>query len=150
MDGIGTGLVHGLAGGDVIRDLFVGEGEKADCGDFGGDFDAFGGDDGNAGDDAMGATGEQTQDAGCFGGAIGLAEDVAVECDGGIGAEDHRRWGRVIDGELVEDGLCFVAGETSDVGDGVFIGEGIFRDVSGMDFEKEAGLGKEFAAARRG
>jgi hypothetical protein len=40
-----------------------------------------------------------------------------------------------------------LAGEAGDVGDGVFVGEGIFRDVGGMDPEGEAGLGEEFAAA---
>jgi hypothetical protein len=42
-----------------------------------------------------------------------------------------------------------LAGEASDVGDGVLVGEGIFRDVGGMDREGEAGLGEEFAAAWR-
>jgi hypothetical protein len=40
-----------------------------------------------------------------------------------------------------------LAGEASDVGDGVFVGEGIFGDVGGMDREGEAGLDEEFAAA---
>ena len=47
-----------------------------------------GGDEGDAGDDAMGAAGEQAQHAGGVGGVFGLAEDVVVEGDGGVGAED--------------------------------------------------------------
>jgi len=49
-------------------------------------------------------------------------------------------------GKFVEDGFGFLAGEAGDVGDGVFVGEGIFVDVGGVDGECEAGLGEEFAA----
>jgi hypothetical protein len=52
--------------------------------------------------------------------------------------------------DLVVNGLGFFAGEAGDVGDGVFVGVGVFRDVGGMDFECEAGLGEEFAAAGGG
>ena len=41
LDGVGAGLVHGLAGGNVGGDLFVGEGEEADRRGFGGYFDAL-------------------------------------------------------------------------------------------------------------
>ena len=49
---------------------------------------ALGSDEGNAGDDSMGAAGEQAQDAGGVGGVFGLAEDLIIEGDGGIGAQD--------------------------------------------------------------
>jgi hypothetical protein len=49
--------------------------------------------------------------------------------------------------EVGEDGFGFLAGEAGDVGDGVFVEEGVFRDVGGMDSKGEAGLGEEFAAA---
>ena len=52
--------------------------------------------------------------------------------------------------DLVVNGLGFFAGEAGDVGDGVFAGGGIFRDVGGVDLKCEAGLGEEFAAAWRG
>jgi len=52
--------------------------------------------------------------------------------------------------EFVEDGLGFFAGEARDTGDGVFVGQRVFGDVSGMDGEGVAGLGEEFAAAGRG
>jgi hypothetical protein len=38
-------------------------------------------------------------------------------------------------------------GEAGDVGDGVFFGKGIFRDMGGVDLKDKAGLGEEFAAA---
>ena len=88
LDGVCAGLVHGLAGGDIGGDVGVGEGEEADGGDFGGDFGAGGGDDGDAGDDVMGAAGEKTEHAGGIGGVFGLGEDVVVEGDGGVGAQD--------------------------------------------------------------
>jgi hypothetical protein len=43
-----------------------------------------GGDEGDAGDDAMSAAGEETQHAGGVGGGIWFAEDVVVEGDGGV------------------------------------------------------------------
>ena len=49
---------------------------------------ALRGDQGDAGDDAMGAAGEQAQDAGGVGGVFGLAQDVVVESDCGIGSQD--------------------------------------------------------------
>ena len=88
LDGVGSGFVHGLSGGDVGFNFFIGEGEEADAGDFGGDLSAVGGDDGDAGDDLVGTAGEKAQHAGGVGWAFGLAEDVVVEGDGGVGAED--------------------------------------------------------------
>jgi hypothetical protein len=49
---------------------------------------------------------------------------------------------------LVEDGFGFLAGEADYVGDGIFVGSGVFGDVGGMDRKLEAGLGQEIAAAR--
>ena len=53
-------------------------------------------------------------------------------------------------GKFGVGGICFFAGEADDVGGGVFVGEGVFGDVGGTDFEREAGLGEEFAAAGGG
>ena len=110
----------------------------------------LGGDQGDAGDDAMGAAGEQAQHAGGVGGVFGLAEDLIVEGDGGVGAEDDLQWVGCFGREFREDGLGFLAGQAGYVGDGVFVGVGIFRDVGGMDLKCEAGLGEEFAATGRG
>jgi hypothetical protein len=52
--------------------------------------------------------------------------------------------------DFVVDGLGFFAGETGDVGCGVFVGDGVFGDVSGMDLEGIAGLSEKFASAGRG
>jgi hypothetical protein len=51
---------------------------------------------------------------------------------------------------LAEDSFGFFAGEADDEGDGVFVGAGFLGDVGGVDFEGEAGLGEEFAAAGGG
>jgi hypothetical protein len=63
-----------------------------DGGDFGGDFGGGCGDQRDAGENAMGASGEQAEHSGGVGGAFGLAEDVVVESDGGVRAE-HLRCG---------------------------------------------------------
>ena len=60
-------------------------------------------------------------------------------------------WGtRNFGGEFGEYGFGFLVGEAGDVGDGVFVWEGVFGNVGGVDLEREAGLGEEFAAAGRG
>ena len=60
--------------------------QEGDARDFGGYLGVLCGDDGDAGDDAMGAAGEETQHAGGVGGVFRLAEDLVVEGDGGVGA----------------------------------------------------------------
>ena len=155
LDGVGSRLVHGLAGGDIAGDVLIGKGEELDGGGFCGYFDVVGGNEGDAGDDAMGAAGEKTEHAGGVGGVFGLAEDVIVEGYGGVGAQ-HLQWGRrslvARSGfcDFGEDGFGFFAGQAGDVGDGVFVGVRVFGDVGGVDLEREAGLGEEFAAARGG
>jgi len=111
----------------------------------------------------MGAAGEETQHACGVGGVGGLAEDVVVEGDDGVGGEYHLRLGRrhlqcgrrsllarTSFCDFAENSFGFFAGEASDVGDGVFVGEGILGNVGGMNGERVAGLGEEFAASRRG
>jgi hypothetical protein len=127
-----------------------------------------GSDEGDAGDDAVCAAGEKTEHTGSVGGVLGLAEDQVVKSDGGVGAEDDegvavevrgipgpkiRTWGThkfVVGGEFVKDGLGFFAGQTGDVGGGIFAGKRIFGDVGRVDLERETGLGEEFAPAWRG
>jgi hypothetical protein len=46
-----------------------------------------------------------------------------------------------------KDGLGLFAGQTGYVGDGIFVGVGIFGDVGGKDLKGETGLGEEFAAS---
>jgi len=88
LDGVCSGFVHGLASGDVVGDLGVGEGEELYGGDFRGDFGAVGGDEGYAGDDAVGSAGEKAEHAGGVGGVFGFAEDLVVEDYGCVGAQD--------------------------------------------------------------
>jgi hypothetical protein len=88
LDGVGAGFVHGLAGGDVGGYFFVGQSQEGDGGDFGGYFSVGGGDHGDAGDDAVGAAGKKTEHAGGVGCVLRLAENLAVEGYGGVGAED--------------------------------------------------------------
>ena len=52
--------------------------------------------------------------------------------------------------EFVVDGLGFFAGEAGDIGDGIFAGDWVFGDLRGMDLERKAGLGEQFAASGRG
>jgi len=86
LDGVGSGLVHGLAGSDVGGDFLFGKcAEGYGCG-FGADLGGGCGDEGDAGDDLMGAAGEETQHAGGVGGVGGLAEDLVVEGYDGVGS----------------------------------------------------------------
>jgi len=84
LDCIGTGFVHGLAGGDVGSDFFFRQGEKADAGDLGGDFGVVCGDDGDTGDDAMGAARKKAQHAGGVVGVDRFGQDLVVDDDGGV------------------------------------------------------------------
>ena len=60
-------------------------------------------------------------------------------------------WGtRGFVGEFGKYCFGFFSGEAGDVGDGVFVGQRVLGDVGGMDLERVASLGEEFAAARRG
>jgi hypothetical protein len=84
LDGVGSGFVGGLAGGDVVADFLFGEGEELDCCYFGSYFGARGTDDGYAGDDAVGATGEEAEHSGGVFVVFRFAEDVIVEGNGGV------------------------------------------------------------------
>ena len=99
----------------------------------------------------MGAAAEELQHPVGVVGAGGLAEDMAVADDAGVGAEDDERvFGRVERAAEIPDGLSLLFGEALDVGGGDLVRESIFVDVGGVDSENETRLGEEFAAARRG
>ena len=151
LDGVGAGLVHGFAGGDVGGDLFIVNREEFDGGDFGGDLGAGGGDDRDPGNDAVRAAAEAAQHARGVRGVFGLCEDLAVDSDGGVGAEHRRRAaGDVLIGEHAVDGFGLLAREAGDVGDGILAWADVFRDVGRGDVEPEARLRQELSAARRG
>ena len=52
--------------------------------------------------------------------------------------------------ELPVDHLGFFASQARDVGDGIFAGKRIFRNVRGMDSKMVAGLQEQIAATGRG
>jgi len=91
----------------------------------------------------MGASAEEAEHAGGVFRIFWLAENLVVEGDRGVRAED----GEVGFGEFAVDGFGFLTGQAGDVGDWVFARRGIFRDVGGMDAKGEAGLSQEFFAA---
>ena len=93
LDGVSSGFVSGLAGGDVIGDVLIGEREEMDDGDLGDGLNGLCGDEGDAGDDAMGATGEQAQHARGVSWLFGFAKDLVVDGNGGVGTEDDQRVG---------------------------------------------------------
>jgi hypothetical protein len=113
----------------------------------------------------MSAAREQAQHAGGVGRAGGFAENVAVEGNGGIGAENHEL-GKLAGIEVrgipgpgigtcgthsfLENSFGLFAGQAGDVGDGVFTGPGVLGNVGGVDHESVSSLGEEFAAAGRG
>jgi len=91
LDGVGSSFVEGVAGGDVVGDLGVCEDVDGDLCDFdvADDFGAGGG--GDTGEDGVGATTEKLQHAVGVVGAGGLAQNVTVAHDAGVGAEDDER-----------------------------------------------------------
>lgn len=88
LDGVGAGFVHRLFGGNVSGDAGVREGEEVDGGGLVGGAGGVRSDESDAGEDFVDAAGEEAQHAGSVIGVYGLAEDVAVEGDGGVGAQD--------------------------------------------------------------
>ena len=149
---IGPGLVHGLAGGDVGSNFFFGQGEEADAGDFCSDLGPLRGDNGDAGDGAVSAAGEQPNHACGVGGIRRFSQDLIVEGDGGVGAH-HLRWGgrsrvaRTCICYFREDCFGLLTRKADDVSDGVLVGEWVLRNVRRVDSESVSSLGEQFAAA---
>lgn len=141
LDAIGSGFVEGVAGGQVVGEVFVGDGGEEDGGGF--DVGEAGGgcDDGDAGVDLVSAAGEGAEHVLGVGEVGGFVEDLGVEDDGGVGAEDGGVGVECVEGE------GFFEGEALDVVSGKFVGAEGFVDVRGEDVEAQAGLGEEVAAA---
>ncbi len=73
----------------------------------------------------MRAAGEHPQHARSIGGVLGFREDVAVEGDGGVGAEnDHMRWGGTVGRHLRKDRQRFFPRQADDIGDRILTGRG--------------------------
>src|SRR5579871_2985180 len=97
----------------------------------------------------MAAAGEQAEHARCIGCIFRLPENLAVDSDGSIGAEDDKiATIRGVSRKLVECGLRFFACEACHVGNGVFAGKQIFSYMRGMNLKGKAGLREQFAPAR--
>ena len=95
----------------------------------------------------MGLAGEQAEHAGGIGCVLWFSEDLFVDDDYGVRAENE---GVRRDGVSSGDGLGLFTGETGDEANRVFAGLAEFGDIGGNDLESEAGLREKFAAARRG
>jgi hypothetical protein len=148
LDAVGAGLVEGVAGGEVVGEVFVGDGGEENAGGFDVSFVGGGGDDSDAGVDLVDAVGEGAEHALGVGEVCGFVEDFVVgiggENDGGVGAEDGGVGVEGVEGE----GL--LEGKALDVNGGEFVGVEGFVDVRGEDVEAQTGLGEEVAAAGGG
>ena len=147
LDGVGTGFVVRLTGGEVTRD-FVG-GELGDVDEGGFDEGAAVGvgetDECDAGDDGVGTAGELFEHvAGVVGGA-GLAEDAAFESDLGIGADDDGGASGASGNEF-----GFGEGQALDKVVGGFAGVRCFVDGGRENGEGESGSVEDFGAAGGG
>jgi len=142
LDAVGTGFVEGVAGAEVVVELVGGDCGEEDVGGFDVGEAGGGSDDGDAGVDLMGVAGEGAEHALGVGEVDRLVEDLVVEDDGGVGAEDGGGGMEVVEGQ----GL--LEGETLDVLGGGFVEAEGFVDVRGEDIEAEACLSEEIAATR--
>ena len=141
LDGVGAGFVERLAGGDVLVDFGGGEGAEPD---FGFDYrrtGAVGGEQADAGEDAVHAAGEGAEHASGVARVPGLAEDLVADYYDCIGAEDPFAG-------VAAGGLGFGAGEAADVRSGGFAGERGFLHARGAGEEGDAGAAEDLAAAR--
>ena len=148
LEAVGSGFVHGFAGGDVGFDLVVGhlfEGDFAFVGEAG---EAFWPLDADAGDDGVGSSAEGAEhfESDFFVGRFGelVVGFVLLVGDDGVSADDQGIRVGFVDGE----GLF--AGEPTGGDPGIGIGEGVFIDVGGNDLEVgDAEFGEEVFAAGR-
>src|SRR5216684_347953 len=147
LDGVGAGFVVWFAGGEVAGDFFGIELGKMDMSRFdeGAALGVGKANEGDTGEDRVRAGGKSFEHvAGVVGGAR-LAEDVAVESDFGVGANDDGR-------------ANGAGGDEFGFGDGQamhevvrgFAGVGRFVDGGGEHGEGEAGVAKDFGAAGGG
>jgi len=146
LDGVSAGFVVGLFGLEVACDFFSGElGEMDERGlDEAATLGVGETDEGDAGEDRMGAAGKFFEHvAGIVRGA-GFAEDAAFESYDGVRGEDNG--GAYGAGG---DEFGFGVGEALDVIGRGFLWEGGFVDGGGHHDEGEAGVVENFGAAGR-
>ena len=144
LDAVGSGFVEGVAGGEVVGQVFVGNGGEEDGGGLDVGAAGGGGEDGDAGVDLVGSGGEGVEHSLGVGEVGGFVEDFGVEDDGGVCAENG---GPGVKGV---EGAGLLEGETLDVFGGRFVGAERLVDVGGQDVETEAGLEEEVAATGGG
>ena len=90
LDGVGASFIEGLAGGKICGNFFAGERLEMDQRGFN-EFEVCGvrkTDEGDAGEDGVCATRELFEHVASIVGGTGLAQDFAIEGDGGIGGDD--------------------------------------------------------------
>jgi hypothetical protein len=144
LNAVGAGFVEGVAGGEVMGEVGVGDGGEEDAGGFYVGALGGGGDHGDAGVDLVDSVGELAKDALGVGKVCGLVEDFLFTDNGGVCTEDG---GLGMEGV---DGLSFFESKALDVGGGCLVGLKGFIDVGWKDVEAQASLGEEVAAAWRG
>jgi hypothetical protein len=147
LNGVGAGFVMRFTGGEVADDLLAGERGEMDEGRF--DKGAARGigeaDEGYTGDDGVGAAREFFEHVTRIVRGAGLAEDETVESNNGVRGDDDRRADSTRGNEF---GFCL--GEALHVFVGRFAGKGSFVDGGRKHNEREAGIAKDFGAARGG
>ena len=147
LDSVGAGFVVGFAGGEIAGDFFVIELGEMDVSRFD-ESAAFGvgkADEGDAREDGVRAAGKFFEHvAGVVRGAR-LAEDVAIEGDLGVGADDDG-WA----GGAGGDELGFGNGKAMYEIVGSLAGVRRFVDRGGKHGEREASAVKNFGAADGG
>ena len=144
LDAVGAGFVEGVAGGEVVGEVGVGDGGEEDAGGFYVGALGGGSDDGDAGVDLVGAVGELAKHSFGVGEVCGFVEDLLFGDNCCVGTEDGGFWVESV------DGLRFFEGEALHVGGRCLVGVKRFVDVGGEDVETQAGLGEEVAAAGGG
>ena len=150
LDAVGAGLVHWLAGGEVVDELVFRNAVESDLRDFDVAETFAATHDSNSREDLMGAAGEKLKHAARVGLVYRLAEDLAVAEDTGVGGEDDERSLHGMKGlARSPDGFRLLLGESKDEGGGGFVGFALLGDIGCFDGEGEAGLGEEFTATGR-
>jgi hypothetical protein len=146
---VGSGFVERLAAADILRDLSVLEEVERDLRDLhvGEDLASVG--NGNACEDGVRAPAEKLQHTTGILNAGGLAQDVAIAYDTGVGAENKERiLPRVERAAKIPDGLCLFFGEALNVSGGALVPQTFFVDIGGLYLEGKASLCEQFAATR--
>jgi len=146
LDGVGPGFVIRFSAGEIARNFFFGEdGEVDQRGLDEVELLCVGkADEGDAGDDGMGAAGESFEHVAGVVGGTRLAEDAAFEGDDRVGGDDDGG----ADG-AGGDQLGLGSGKALDEVVRSFAGIRCFVDGGGEDRERDSGGAKNLCAAER-